>query len=718
MGFADLPIGLRYRTEEHSFSRDFLIPVLQESIMYKRAVGFFSSTALVELSVGLFEMAKNGGRIELIASPKLSDEDIEAIRFGYKTREQAMLEALELSITDPLDKFEEERLNLVATLIANGVLELKLAFMESDTYRNMYHEKIAVFQDRDGNRISYTGSVNASANSYCDNFESIYVFCDWKDATHKEFVDITENDFNRMWENVTEKIQVIPFPKVILKKLEKFKKTSVDYQTDEKQFHYHKFVEEQKPFRVPKEVVLRKVQKEAVSNWFSQDCKGIFSMCTGAGKSYTALACMVDLAQKVNYQLAVFIVCPQIHLVGQWEEDEINWGPLPIIAHSESKNRHWEEELVRAYKRFRNNGEPFVCITTNDTFSSDCIAGIVSRLNEDQNVLLIIDEAHNFGAVSLAKCLPSNVRYRIGLSATIERHGDAKGTEMLFDYFGSKCIVYDVDQAIADGVLTKYRYYPVAVYLKQDELYKYQKMTESLKKFLILEDEKVKISKDGELLLFRRARLLAGAKNKSELLISLLKKYQQDRHILVYCGATTMEREETGELERQIDDVTKKIREELHMTAHRFTAEENLRERQEIKKLFSDGLYQVVTAIKCLDEGVNIPSIRTAFIMASTKNPREFIQRRGRLLRRSPNKDYAEIYDFITLPRELSCVEYGDYEKDKAILLGEMARINEFGKLSDNPAQADGMLNQIMQAYNVYIDLEEEIRKLEEQNNG
>lgn len=718
MGFTDLPIGIRYRSEEHNFPRDFLVPVLQECIVYKRAVGFFSSTSLIELSVGLFGMAKHGGKVELIASPKLSDEDIEAVRFGYKTREDAMIRALELSITEPLDKFEEERLNLIATLIANGVLELKLAFMEEDTYRNMYHEKIAVFHDMDGNRISFTGSANASANAYCDNFESIYVFCDWKDMTQKEYVNVTENDFDRMWENQTEKIQVIPFPKIVLKKLERFKKDEVDYEMDERQFHYHEFVEEQKPFHIPQDVILRKVQKEAISNWFDQGCRGVFSMCTGSGKSYTALACMVDLAHSVNDQLAVFIVCPQIHLVGQWEEDEINWGPLPIVAHSESKNRNWKDDLIMAFKRFRNNGDPFVCITTNDTFSGDSVSAIVSRLMKEQNVLLIIDEAHNFGAESLVKCLPDNIRYRIGLSATIERHGDAKGTEALFDYFGEKCIIYDVNQAIKDGALTKYRYYPVPVYLDEDELKKYQSLTHKLKKFLVNEDGKVKVAKEGELLLFKRSRLLAGARSKPDTLISLMEEHRSKGHILVYCGATTMEIEETGELERQIDHVTEKIRKELHMTARRFTAEEDLKERQEIKKLFSDGMCQVVTAIKCLDEGVNIPSIRIAYIMASTRNPREFIQRRGRLLRRSLNKDYAEIYDFITLPRALSLVEYGDYEKDRSILLGEMTRIHEFGKLSDNPAQAEGMMNRIMSAYGIYFDIEEEIGKLEGERNG
>ena len=715
MGFTELPIALRYRSDNNDFSKDFLIPVLSQAKIYKRAVGFFSTTALVELSYGLFELAKKGGYIQLICSPHLSKEDIDAIRLGYKTREAAILESLNVSIIDPIDEFEEERLNLVATLIANGSMEIKLAFMENDTYKNIYHEKIAVFVDENGNKISYTGSANESANAYCDNFESIYVFCDWKDETNRQYVNISENDFDRMWLNETSKIEVIPFPDVILEKLKKFKKNTIDYKTDQKQFCYHEFVKSEKVFHIPPNVVLRDIQRKAISNWFSQDCKGIFSMCTGSGKSFTALACMVELAQKVEEHLAVFIVCPQIHLVGQWEEDEVNWGPVPIIAHSQSKNRQWKNDLVRAYKRFRNIGEPFVCITTNDTFSAETISEIISRFRNNQNVLLIIDEAHNFGAVNLSKCLPENIKNRIALSATIERYRDKKGTKILFDYFIDNCITYDVKQAIEDGVLTKYRYYPVLVYLEYEELYEYHSLTEKLKKFVVEENGKLKISKDGELLLFKRAKLLAGARQKPDKLISLMKKYKNEGHILVYCGATFVENKETGELSRQIDGVTEKIRQELQMTATCFTADENLKERQEIKTLFSEGMYQVVTAIKCLDEGVNIPSIRTAFIMASTKNPREFIQRRGRLLRRSHNKDYAEIYDFITLPRELATVLHGDFKNDRTILLGEMARINEFGKLSDNPAQAEGMLNQIMNAYNVYIDIEEEMRKMEDE---
>lgn len=712
--FLDMSIGIRYRSNENKFPRDFLVPVLQRTAIYKRAVGFFSSTALIELSVGLFDMAKKGGKIYLIASPRLSEEDIEAIRLGYKTKDCAITESLNLEITEPLDYFEEERLNLIATLIANGMLEIKLAFMEENIYKNLYHEKIAVFIDDEGNKIAYTGSMNDSSNAYYDNFESIFTFCSWKDQSQIEAVEYAERDFDRMWNNETLKIRVLPFPQIVLEKLARFRKDTIDYTIDEQQFHYNEFIKKRSLFHVPDSVILRKYQKDAIRGWIKQNYCGIFSMCTGSGKSYTALAGMVNLAEKVDEKLAVFIICPYIHLVGQWEEDVVSWGPNPIIAHSNSPDKKWKDNLIKSYKRFRNNGKPFICITTNDTFAGDIVQSVVTRLNNEQHVLLIVDEAHNFGSENLSKFLPENVNYRIALSATIERHLDKKGTKRLFDYFGDKCITYDLEKAIYEKALVRYKYHPVVVYLDSDELAEYQNMTEQLKKFMIKENEKIKISEAGQLLLFKRSRLLAGARNKSEMLISLMEPYKNKQSILVYCGATFMEDEETGELSRQIDGITSKIQKDLGMRAHRFTAEEGLNERKQIKAYFEEGLYQVITAIKCLDEGVNIPSIKTAFILASSRNPKEFIQRRGRLLRQSTNKVYAEIYDFVTLPRRLEDVCYGDFEKDRTIILGELARINEFGKLSHNPIEAESLITKIMDSYDTFVNIEAEMDQMEE----
>ena len=714
MGFKDLSVEIKYRSDLHDLPRDFLIPVLQKTTIYKRSVGFFSTSSLLRLSVGLFEMARKGGKIQLICSPKLNEEDIKAIDSGYRTREAVITEALNVGLTSPISYFEEERLNLIATLIADGMMDIKLAFMEMDTGINMYHEKIAIFEDEDGNKISFTGSLNDSENAFYDNFESVYTFCSWKDESQQQGVEEAENDFKRLWEDNTFKLKVIPFPQVIIEKLLTFRKDFVDYSIDDQEYDYTPFLKKKQVFRVPEKVDLRDYQKEAVSSWIKQEYRGIFSMSTGSGKSFTALACMVNLAEKLSEKLAVFIVCPYIHLVGQWEEDVMNWGCGPIIAHSKSPDRNWEEHLILAYKRFRKNSNPFICITTNDTFSGDKIQPIVKRFSKDQDILLIVDEAHNFGSDRLSACLPTNIKYRIALSATIRRYMDKKGTDRLFQYFGDECIVYDLDRAIQDKALVEYKYHPIPVFLTPDELQDYVKLTKELKKYLILENGKMKISRSGEWVVFKRSRLLAGAKNKMTLLKEIIAPLKNEKHMLIYCGATTNEDEETGEMSRQIDDVTTMLNRELGIKAHRFTAEEDLKERQNIKVFFQEGMYQAITAIKCLDEGVNIPSIQIAFIMSSSRNPKEFIQRRGRLLRKSPGKKYAIIYDFVTLPREFENVVYGDYEEDRSILIGELARIHEFGKLAGNPLEAESLKTKIMNAYDIFIDIEEETKALED----
>ena len=174
------------------------------------------------------------------------------------------------------------------------------------------------------------------------------------------------------------------------------------------------------------------------------------------------------------------------------------------------------------------------------------------------------------------------------------------------------------------------------------------------------------------------------------------------------------EDEDSGEESRQIDLVTQKLRSEYSMSVQRFTAEEDLKERQNIKEYFQDGLYQVITAIKCLDEGVNIPGIQKAFILSSSRNPKEFIQRRGRILRLREGKKKSVIYDFVTLPRDLDDVLPTNYDEDKSIILGELARINEFGKLASNREKAEALMTRIMDSYGVYIDIEEETKKAED----
>ena len=698
MNFQDLDIKIRYRSEIHNFPRDFLIPVLSQTKIYKRGTGYFSSTSLIQLSVGLFEMAKNGGRIQIVCSPNLDNKDIEAIDYGYKNRDEVIVDALIRSIREPITHFEEERLNLIATLIANDSLDIKIAFLEDEDGFRLYHEKIAIFIDYEGNRISFAGSVNESENGLDGNFESLYTFCSWKDLSQVEAVRVAEDDFNQMWADETVKLHVIDFPDIVTQKLMKYKKPSgVNWNTDEEEFGYRKYLKSQQKFRVPDGISLHGYQEEAVQEWQIRGCKGIFDMCTGAGKTYAALYGIVQLAKTCEDHIAVFIICPYIHLVSQWEEDVERWCSVSIIiAHSKSPNKDWKQDMMKAYKRFRKDKSPFVCITTNDTFAGEDIQQYIQRFNDTQKVLLIVDEAHNFGSSQMIKVMPWNIANRIALSATIKRYLDKSGTNKIHDFFGDKCIEYSLERAIEEGNLVHYDYIPIPVALSNYELSKYRQLSLKLKKYIIIKNGKMQISEAGKPIIYERTRLLAGAENKVALLMKLFENYKNDNSILVYCGAASVEDENTGKIFRQIDLVTKKLQMEYHMSVKRFTAEENLKERQNIKTYFSQGMYQVITAIKCLDEGVNIPGIKTAFIMSSSRNPKEFVQRRGRLLRKSDNKKKAVIYDFITLPRDLDNVVSGDIDEDKTIIVGEVARMVEFGRLADNPEITDKLVNQIL----------------------
>ena len=469
MGFQELNIKIRYRSDLNNFPRDFLVPVLEKSLVYKRGVGYFSTSSLIDISSGLFEMARHGGKIQLVCSPNLDDEDIRAINLGYEKRDEVFEQALLREIHDPIEYFDTERLNLIVTLIADDILDIKLAFLEDENGISLYHEKMAIFIDENGDKISYIGSMNESGNAFNNNFESFYTFCSWKDESQKEAVEVADADFDNMWHNNTERLHVIEFPKIVVERLMKYKKEHVDFSIDEKQYGYRTYLKSHLKYKVPEGVQMRDYQLKAVNNWFENRCTGIFNMSTGSGKTFTALYGMVKLAEQLDEKLAVFVVCPYIHLVSQWEEDAINWGPKPIIAHSKSPDRNWEQTLLTAYKRFRKNGTPFICITTLDTFSEDKIQKFITRFDNNQDVLLIVDEAHNFGSESMTKVMPYNIKYRLGLSATIKRYMDKKGTSKLYDYFGKECIDYGLEEAIRDGNLVHYNYYPIPVYLTRDE---------------------------------------------------------------------------------------------------------------------------------------------------------------------------------------------------------------------------------------------------------
>ncbi|MFB5931820.1 DEAD/DEAH box helicase family protein [Peribacillus frigoritolerans] len=715
MSFKEKNIRTEYRSFSNNVVKEFYLPLLEDAVLYKRAVGFFSSSALVEISKGISGLIKNNGKILLIASPKLNEKDIEAINKGFELRDSVIERAIVNSFSAPKDIFEEKRLNLIANLIANGQLDIKIAYLEKNKSLGMFHEKMGLIYDNKDNIVAFTGSMNETSTAFSHNYESIDVFCSW--TSDKERVFAKERAFNSMWSGKDSTLCIVDFPEIGKDIFESYRNShTVDLDIDEEEMNKEEKyqvleVKRNNGPKIPDNISLHDYQILAIEEWEKRNYKGIFDMATGTGKTYTGLAAISNLYNNLENRLAVIIVCPYQHLVEQWVEDIIMFSMKPIIGYSTSKQRDWKRRLKDAIISFNLGVTNHFCfITTNATFSSELVQNHIERIKG--SIVLVVDEAHNFGAKHLSNALNPNIPYRLALSATIERHGDEEGSQKLLNYFGEKCIEYTLKQAIDSEKLTPYFYYPIVVSLTEDELLEYKNITAQIFKYCT-KDRKgnIKISETGKMLLIKRARLVAAAQDKIKKLADSIEKYKNDSHILVYCGAASLEDplytegSVSNEEKRQIDIVTEMLGNHFDMKVSKFTSEETSEERENIKVAFSDGRQlQTLIAIRCLDEGVNIPSIKTAFILASSTNPKEYIQRRGRVLRRYPGKNSAVIYDFITLPfslEEIGSISEEDIRIVRSLASREIVRMRDFASIAENPSAADQLINDITEAYNL-----------------
>ena len=566
-----------------------------------------------------------------------------------------------------------------------------------------------------------------SAAAMTINYETMDVFRSWGDSSEIERIRLKENAFYSIWHDTEPNIKVLKFPNITDALIERYRRKPANFAIDDEQFAKRMLTYASKisdisstyggPIgaRVPDDITFREYQKDAISVWVGENYRGIYDMATGTGKTLTGLGAISKLSEDLDDVLAVIIVCPYQHLVEQWVEDIVRFNIKPIIAYGDSPQKDWKKRLSRAVRdqKLRRDKSFFCLVCTNATFAKDYVQDEISKIQS--SILLVVDEAHNFGARTYARLLDDRFTYRLALSATLNRHRDDEGTAMLYDFFGKKCIEYSLDRAIDEDKLTKYKYYPIPVYLTDEELEKYEQKSYEMSKCLIKgKDGKYRLNKRGEILAMERARIVAGASQKLETLREYIAPYAKDNNILVYCGATNVidEKADYSSIDeedvRQIEAVTRILGNEFGMEVAKFTSEENMETRATIKEQFQKGdRLQAIVAIKCLDEGVNIPGIRTAFILASTTNPKEYIQRRGRVLRKAENKPFAEIYDFVTLPRELDSVSgltTEQAQRDLSLVKNELARIKEFGRLSMNSMEANDLIWDIQEAYHIIDD--------------
>jgi DNA phosphorothioation system restriction enzyme len=710
---AELGLKDKYRSGDDDLVKDFYIPCLTVSSSYDRAVGYFTSTALALATQGLKPFINRGGLIRVIASPRLNEDDARDIEAGYEEREiieRALLRGInELVATERYSR----QLGLVGRLIADGQLEMKIAFMKRLGGVGMYHEKIAIFRDDFSEVVATCGSNNESYNALESNFESLQSFRSWKSEDVARLEGII-SDFERLWEDQTSSLNVIAFPSVAVERLITIGKFSrlVDADLDftaEPLDEASESVEKSPSTdqmrsnpQIPDDIDIRGYQNEAINKWFASNGRGLWKMATGTGKTITALAAITKLQEfltKSNTNLLVLILCPYTHLVDQWAEEARHFGMRPLLCLGSRSD--WMPTLEAALAGSNVGSLPFLpVIATNKTFSGDAFQELFRK--RSAAMLLIADEVHNLGALGLSKLLPAEADYRLGLSATPERWFDDSGSEALRNYFGETVFELGLKEALEMGALTRYHYYPVLVTLDPDEHEEYVKLSLQIARLVGMGTAEI----DGEraegalkLLLMKRANLLGNASGKIPAFKTEVRRFSDRWFQLVYCSDAGAGQFSGGE--RQINAVVRVLGQEMGLSVNSYTYQNSRDERRQLLKRFGSGDdLRFLVSMKCLDEGVDIPDARVAYLLASSTNPRQFIQRRGRILRRAEGKTRADIVDFIAVPPESPPTPQTD-EIEKRLLRRELSRVIEFANLAENGPEALGTLLELRKRYNL-----------------
>jgi len=672
-------------TPGHDIITDFFGPALSASMRYDRGVGYFSAGWLRLAAKGMSVFARNSGKARWITSPILDPDDWEAMLSGVEAKQnKALLNAVQRNIADLKTELEESTRSALAWLITDGILDFKLAVPRDNLSRGEFHAKFGIFTDAEGNQVSFHGSYNDSIQGNL-NYETFSVFCSWEE--HKlPYVQASVSRFERLWNNDDTNFRVYDLPEAAREQILKLRTQDRPYPNPKTDESPKGAIKKQRTLAVPQlsqKLQLRDYQLEAIKAWFDHHCHGLLEMATGTGKTITSLAATVELFEREK-RLAVIISVPYQHLVDQWCEEARAFGYQPILAYK--SKQLWIDDLSHQILDFNAGHRSFISvITTHTTFASPDFQQTIARI--DGPSLMLADEAHHLGAERSRMAYPHHVPFRLALSATPDRWFDDVGTAALRDYFGETVFAFPLEKAIGVS-LTPYYYYPHLVPLTDDEMEQYEGLTEKIAKLMSWEEERGQ--EQLKFLLIKRANLLNKAEGKLDVLDRLIDEQKRITHTLFYCAPG------------QIDDVLRLVGWEKRILAHRFTAEESTGERQQLLSRFASGDLDALVAMKCLDEGVDVPSTHMVFFLASSSNPREFIQRRGRVLRKSPGKEFSILHDLIAAPPSKRRISNSPaFAAEQGIIRRELQRFKEFANLAQNKYEAVDVIWELAKRYGV-----------------
>ncbi len=670
MNFKDLDIKISYKSVGENSLTTFINPLLSCTKVYRRSVGYFTSSALDFIGEGILSLARNeNSKIMLCASPKLNDDDIRAIKAGYEARnfviKQSILE-LEASLNDISDKNAE----ILYMLIKEDILDIKVVWKEN----GMYHDKLAVLDDYDGNVVAFVGSPNETGSGYNENYEKIRVYKSWTDTEGR--IEDETREFLSIWDNNNEFLKVYDFN-------EAFKKKIIQRINNPSKI---------KPIKYK----MRSYQIEAKNNWIKNDHKGFFVMATGTGKTITSLYAIKELVE--NNKVFTIIAVPYKHLVTQWYDDVKEFFPNANIVYIYSEVKNSEDKIYSNYIASKSNYKPLIVITTIKSFFIDRYKTIYEQIEFDK--LLIVDEAHNF-INRISDELSSQYKYKLGLSATPVFGNDIEKTESLINWFGGKVMDFPIEKAIGK-YLVEYEYHPIFINASKDDEDSFNKYTQLMLSAVdpingvIIDEDKFVMGYRG------RLRSISMAEEKMTHIRTIFSEVEEKDHLIIYCSDGKLfyhtpdhKKLELRHLEYMLKLINRSLIEQSSTyRATKFTASEDNNTRMELIDRFNKGYDHIMVAIKCLDEGINIPSIKAALILSSNDNYREFVQRRGRILRLFKGKNIAHIYDVIVMPSVLT----------RSIAEIELRRFYEYARLAKNKNVLIPLLEEKMGEYSLGYD--------------
>ncbi len=683
----DLDLLPVYDSEKYDLIHDLQVPLLQNSQTYLRGVGFFTSGWLRLASNGITCLAKSGGKAKIIVSPILDNDDWEAIKLGQQAKESNFLKNILLKNIELLEStLENDTRNGLSWMVADNFLEFRFAIPRDRNSGGDYHDKVGVFKDSFGYCVAIHGSLNDSIKASL-NGEAFSVFKSWETGQFP-YVQMHQQRLEMLWNDENKQFSIYKIPEAIKEKFIRLRISS------EPPYLTKKF--QKNDPTSSKNIKLYDYQDMAIKKWEEAGYKGIFEMATGTGKTITSLYAARNILTKKG-SLAIIILVPFLHLLDQWRKNCLDLGFNPILCSSVHDN--WITEIKDLIRDLNSKILKNICIiVVNKTAASEKFLNAIKKLSE-KDTLLIGDEVHGLGARHLCNALTDKASLRLGLSATPRRWYDDEGTEIINNYFCGTCFEYTLEQAIGK-FLTPYEYNPILIHLTKDELEQYEELTQKINTISSYRDKDNDKEDLLKKLLLQRSKVISTAQQKIPELINLLKNLQslykksnkEPRGILIYCSPGTHK-----EVLQLVSN--------LGFRCHEFVHDVKIDERQRLLKMFDSGDIQILVAIKCLDEGVDVPSTQIAFILASSTNPREFIQRRGRILRISPGKEKSIIYDFIVTPQIDNIINQKTSEL--SILKREMPRFAEFSSSALNKFAARALIKDVLDRFGMLNLLDE-----------